>query len=70
MKARDFIIYAGLEEECEKALYYLGQYVGKGDHYVCFPDSDVLTEDGFPLEDAGEEPAGFQDYYEQNTANR
>ena len=68
MKARDFIIYAGLEGECEKALYYLGQYVGKGNHYVCFPDSDVLTEDGLPLEEAGEEPAGFQEYFEQNLA--
>ncbi|MDN5348538.1 MAG: hypothetical protein PWP65_2103 [Clostridia bacterium] len=63
MTAREFLDYAGWGGELEKGLAILGQYVGRGsDYYVSFPDTEVLTEDGEPLSELPDEPAGFQEY--------
>ena len=49
--------------ELEKGLAILGQYLGKGSYYfISFPDADVLSEDGIPLSELPDEPAGFQEY--------
>ncbi len=66
MTAREFLNWA-LEGDFdfEAALFELGQYVGKGGSYfVSFPDADVLDQDGNPLEENTEEPAGFQEHWE------
>ena len=68
MTAREFLEWSlggVFEYDLEDALFELGQYVGKGGSYfVSFPDADVLDQDGNPLEENLEEPAGFQDYFE------
>jgi hypothetical protein len=63
MTAREFLEYAGWKGELEKGLAILGRYVGKGSsYYISFPDTEVLTEDGEPLSELPDEPAGFQEY--------
>ena len=63
MTAREFLKFAGWDGDLEKGLALLGQYVGKGSsHFVSFPDADVLSEDGIPLSELPDEPAGFQEY--------
>lgn len=63
MTAREFLQY---DEEwsyyCdfEDALYFLSQYLGKGKFYLDFPDAELLTLDGEPLEDM----EGFIEYLE------
>ncbi len=66
MTAREFLEFA-LDEnfDQEEALFALGRYTGKGGSYfVSFPDANVLDQDGNPLEESTEEPAGFQEYFE------
>ena len=66
MTAREFLNWA-LEGDFdqERALFELGQYIGKGGSYfVSFPDADVLDQDGNPLEETLEEPANFAEFFE------
>lgn len=65
MTAREFLVYAVWEYGLEKGLAILGQYIGKGtDHFVAFPDAELLTEDGESLSELPDEPAAFQEYAE------
>lgn len=66
MTAREFLNFAlDGEYELEEALTALARYVGKSsDHFMSFPDSEVLDVDGNPLSENPDEPAGFQEYYE------
>lgn len=66
MTAREFLEFAlDGDFDLEEALFALGRYLGKGGSYfVSFPDADVLDADGNPLEENPEEPAGFQEYWE------
>lgn len=69
MTAREFLEWALLPEEHQliPALESLGRYIGKGSSYfVSFPDAVVLDQDGNPLEESLEEPAGFQEYWEKH----
>ena len=66
MTAREFLEFA-LEKEfdLEAALFALGRYIGKGGSYfVSFPDADVLDQDGNLLSESPEEPARFQEFFE------
>lgn len=67
MTARAFLKYAGYEVE-EQSLYLLGQYLGRGNFFVQFPDADVETEDGIPLENLADEPANFQEFMGEHEA--
>lgn len=63
MTAREFLEFAGWEGDLEKGLALLSQYVGKGTQYfLSFPDAKVVNEDGIPLSELPDEPAGFQEY--------
>lgn len=66
MTAREFLEWALPEEhQLIPALESLGRYVGKGSSYfVSFPDAVVLDQDGKPLEEYPDEPAGFQEYFD------
>ena len=66
MTAREFLEFAlDGDFDLEEALFTLGKYVGKGGSYfTSFPDANVLDQDGNPLEESTEEPAGFQEYFE------
>ena len=70
MTAREFLNWSldgVFEYDLEEALFALGQYTGKGGNYfVSFPDADVLDQDGNPLSESGDEPAGFQEYWENH----
>ncbi len=66
MNAREFLEWAIEDYDLEDALRSLGDYLGKGTHFVQFPDADVRDQDGNPLEDSLEEPAGFQEYWEKH----
>ncbi len=67
MTAKEFLEWALDEEyDLEDALRCLGDYLGRGDHFIQFPDADVLDEDGGPLENSPDEPAGFQEYLEKS----
>jgi hypothetical protein len=66
MTAREFLNWA-LEGDFdqERALFELGQYIGKGGSYfVSFPDADVVDQDGNLLSESPEEPARFQEFFE------
>jgi len=64
MTAREFLKYAGYEVE-EQSLYLLGQYLGRGNFFVQYPDADVETEEGIPLETLPDEPANFQEFMDR-----
>ena len=66
MTAREFLEFAlNGDFDLEDAVFALGRYTGKGGSYfVSFPDADVLDQDGNPLSENTEEPAGFQEYWE------
>jgi hypothetical protein len=69
MTAKEFLEWALDEEyDLEDALRALGSYIGaKETYFIEFPDADVLDQDGGPLEESPEEPAGFQEYWEAGT---
>jgi len=67
MTAREFLEWAGYEGDLEHGLFLLSQYVGRGNFYLQFPDADVLTQGGLPLEEMPDEPVEFQEYLEANT---
>ena len=67
MTAREFLRYADCDDDLEHALFMLGQYVGRGDFYLLFPDAEVVTEDGEPLEMLPDEPAAFREYLESHS---
>ena len=64
MTAREFLKYAGYEVE-EQSLYLLGQYLGRGNFFVQYPDAEVETEEGIPLENLADEPANFQEFMDR-----
>ncbi len=65
MTAREFLEWAlDGDYDLEDALRSLGDYLGKGTHFVQFPDADVRDQDGNPLEENLDEPANFQEFYE------
>lgn len=64
MTAREFLKYAGYEVE-EQSLYLLGQYLGRGNFFVQYPDTEVETEEGIPLENLADEPANFQEFMDR-----
>lgn len=67
MTAREFLKFASWEGPLEKGLALLGQYLGKGSQYfISFPDIEVADEDGTPLEELPDEPAGFQEFTESD----
>lgn len=67
MTAREFLEWALEDYDMEEALYCLGQYLGKGGSYfVSFPDAAVLGEDGNPLSEDSDEPADFQEYWQNH----
>lgn len=69
MTAREFLNWAlDGDYDLEDALRALGSYIGaKETYFIEFPDADVLDQDGGPLEESPEEPAGFQEYWEAGT---
>lgn len=65
MTAREFLEWAGWEGDLKRGLALLGDYVGKGvQYFLSFPDANVYTEDGEPLDELPDEPANFQEYTE------
>lgn len=44
MTAREFLMWSGYEGDFEVGLYLLGQYLGRGNFFVQYPDA----EDGNP----------------------
>ena len=65
MTAREFITHAGFEAS-ETALLVLTHYIESPVDFVSFPDADITTADGEPLEDLVTEPAGFQEYVDHH----
>lgn len=63
MTAREFLEWAGYEVN-ERTLFALTQYVGSDIDFSQFPDAEVLTADGTPLNECAEEPALFQEWME------
>jgi len=61
MTAREFLLYAGFEVN-EHTLARLTDYVQSNIDFSQFPDAEVVTEDGTPLNECGEEPAQFQEW--------
>ena len=59
MTAREFLEWAGYEVN-ERTLFALTQYVGSDIDFSQFTDAEVVTADGTPLSECGEEPALFQ----------
>jgi len=53
MTARELIEKMEIEN-LERGLFYLGQYTGKGNHFLSFPDAEVEEID----------EADFAEYYE------
>jgi hypothetical protein len=70
MTAREFVKWA-LEDVFEdynfkEALQVLSQYMGKNaDFYLQFPDYVVKDEDDVPISEHIDEPANFQEYFEE-----
>ena len=63
MTARQFLEWAGYEVNQEN-LAKLTQYVAGDIDFCQFPDAGVVTQDGTPLNECGEEPARFQEWME------
>lgn len=61
MTAREFLEWAGYEVN-SKTLFALTEYVGSDIDFSQFPDAEVVTEDGTPLDECAEEPARFQQW--------
>lgn len=61
MTAREFLEWAGYEVNT-KMLYALTLYLGSDIDYSQFPDAEVVTEDGTPLNECAQEPARFQEW--------
>ena len=61
MTAREFLEWAGYEAS-EANLYRLTEYVAGNIDFRQFPDAEVTTEDGTPLNECADEPAQFQDW--------
>lgn len=61
MTAREFLKWAGYEVNSAN-LYKLTEYVAGDIDYSQFPDAEVVTQDGFPLNECADEPALFQDW--------
>jgi len=61
MTAREFLEWAGFEVT-EHTLSRLTDYVQSNIDFAQFPDANVTTEDGTPLNECGEEPAQFQEW--------
>lgn len=49
MTAREFLMWSGYEGDFEVGLYLLGQYLGRGNFFVQYPDAEVETEEGIPI---------------------
>lgn len=65
MTAREFLKWAGYEVN-EGTLFALTQYVGSDIDFSQFPDAEVVTADGTPLNECADEPARFRDLMERN----
>ena len=63
MTAREFLKLAGYPVN-EVTLFALTEYAASGIDYSQFPDAEVLTQDGTPLDECAEEPALFQEWFE------
>ena len=61
MTARQFLEWAGFKVT-EENLRRLTDYVGSNVDFSQFPDANVVTEDGTPLNECAEEPARFQEW--------
>ena len=59
MTAREFLEWAGYDVN-ERTLFALTLYLESDIDFSQFPDAEVVTEDGTPLNECGEEPALFQ----------
>ena len=59
MTAREFLEMAGYEVN-EETLFKLTKYVAGDIDFCQFPDAEVVTQDGTPLNECAEEPALFQ----------
>jgi hypothetical protein len=64
MTAREFLEWAGYEAD-EKTLFALTGYVAGDIDYSQFPDAEVVTKDGTPLNECAEEPALFQEWMDR-----
>lgn len=63
--ARNFLISAGYDDS-EENLSLLSQYVGHNDNFFAqFPDAFCVTVTDEYLIDLYDEPAKFQEYYDQ-----
>jgi len=65
MTAREFLMWSGYEGDFEVGLYLLGQYLGRGNFFVQYPDAEAETEEGIPLEALPDEPANFQEFMDR-----
>ena len=61
MTAREFLEWAGYEVNT-KTLYALTLYLESDIDFSQFPDAEVVTEDGTPLNECAQEPARFQEW--------
>lgn len=61
MTARQFLQAAGYEVT-KRTLYALTLYLESETDFSEFPDAEVLTEDGIPLNECAQEPARFQEW--------
>ena len=61
MTAREFLEWAGFEVN-EHTLFRLTFYVGSNVDFSQFPDAEVTTADGTPLNECADEPAQFQEW--------
>jgi hypothetical protein len=64
MTAREFLKWAGYEDT-EKNLFALTQYVSGDVDFSQFPDAEVITQDGVPLNECTDEPASFQEWIDR-----
>ena len=64
MTAREFLEMAGHEVN-EETLFRLTEYVAGDIDYSQFPDAEVVTQDGTPLNECAEEPALFQEWMDR-----
>ena len=67
MTAREFLEWAGYEVN-RKTLYALTLYLQSVIDFSQFPDAEVLTADGTPLNECAEEPALFQEWMDVMTS--
>lgn len=64
MTAREFLEWAGYDVN-ERTLFALTLYLESDIDFSQFPDAEVLTEDGTPLNECAQEPARFQEWMDR-----